>query len=286
MRIYCPKCQAGYEVDEALIPEAGRKLRCGNCKEIFYFDRTGMSTSVAAEEAVPQPVSEEVVPEPETNAEEPTAVVGPAAESEAAAETEPEVKISALEAATPEVDMKDIFERLSEQSEHLFQEEQKLPWHKRFLLRLKTMLGLNSKFHLKLVGWVAAVGVLMAMYIYRYEVVRTVPFMNGVYRAVGIRAKIPGEGLEFQNINWNYSDNDGNKVLEVKGFINNPTGRDLEIPVVHVELLDKNTVLLQSINQKPTLESLKADSRVALSIVVKAPSPTAKYVYLTFIDAD
>ncbi len=288
MRIYCPKCQAGYEVNENLIPEAGRRLRCGSCGEIFHFDKSGASEILTPAAEAPSavqdagrgetqdylPAEAEVTTEPET------------AQSDESAPEVAEEKKSALEAATPEVDMKEIFERLTEQSEHLFQEEQKLPRKQRFWLRLKTMLGLNRKFNFRLIGLIAAAGILMVMYTYRYEIVRAVPFMNGIYRAAGIRAKIPGEGLEFQNINWNYSDNDGHRILEVKGFINNPTKRDIDIPVVHVELLDKDTVLLQSINQKPTVASLKADSRVALSIVVKTPSPTAKYVYLTFIDAD
>lgn len=263
MRIYCPKCQMGYEVDETLIPEEGRRLRCSNCKEVFRFDRSGMSESV--------PMT--AVKKDGADAEEGVTESQP----KPAAEPEPE---------EAQVDMKDIFERLSEQSERLFQEEKKLPWNKRLLLQLKTMLGLNRKFNFKIIGTAFGVFLLLLMYNYRYEIVRAVPFMNGVYKAVGIRARIPGEGLEFQNINWNYIDSNGNRVLEVKGFINNPTKREIDIPVVHVELLDKDTILLQSINQKPAVTVLKPDSRVAIGIIIKAPSPTAKYVYLTFIDAD
>ena len=57
MRIYCPKCHMGYEVDESLIPEAGRRLRCSNCKEIFRFDRNGASESVV--QTAPEPDGEQ-----------------------------------------------------------------------------------------------------------------------------------------------------------------------------------------------------------------------------------
>ena len=35
MRIYCPKCKVGYEIDENLIPEEGKKLHCSYCHETF-----------------------------------------------------------------------------------------------------------------------------------------------------------------------------------------------------------------------------------------------------------
>ena len=282
MQIYCPKCHMGYEVNENLIPATGRRLRCGNCKEIFKFDRDGMSESVAQTESLPLPDNEEnnLSSSAETSAPENEA------EDNANTETVSTEETKAQNETTPAIDIKDVFERLSAQSEKLFEAEQKLPWQQRLLMQLKTMLGLNRKFNLKIITAVIAVLSLVMLYNYRYEIVRSIPFMNGVYRLAGIRAKIPGEGLEFQNINWNYIDVGNGKVLEVKGFINNPTQRNIDIPTVHVELLDKDTILLQSMNQKPSVATLKPDSRIAVGVIVKNPSPTAKYVYLTFIDVD
>ncbi len=282
MQIYCPKCHMGYEVNENLIPATGRRLRCGNCKEIFKFDRDGMSESVTQTESMPLPDNEENNLSSSAEASAPENE----AEDNANTETVPTEETKAQNETTPAIDIKDVFERLSAQSEKLFEAEQKLPWQQRLLMQLKTMLGLNRKFNLKIITAVIAVLSLVMLYNYRYEIVRSIPFMNGVYRLAGIRAKIPGEGLEFQNVNWNYIDVGNGKVLEVKGFINNPTQRNIDIPTVHVELLDKDTILLQSMNQKPSVATLKPDSRIAVGVIVKNPSPTAKYVYLTFIDVD
>ena len=35
MHIYCPKCGVGYEIDEELIEDQAKKLKCSNCGEIF-----------------------------------------------------------------------------------------------------------------------------------------------------------------------------------------------------------------------------------------------------------
>lgn len=280
MQIYCPKCHMGYEVNENLIPATGRRLRCGNCKEIFKFDRDGVSESVAQTESLPDNEENNLSSSAETSAPENEA------EDNANTETMSTEETKAQNETAPAIDIKDVFERLSAQSEKLFEAEQKLPWQQRLLMQLKTMLGLNRKFNLKIITAVIAVLSLVMLYNYRYEIVRSIPFMNGVYRLAGIRAKIPGEGLEFQNVNWNYIDVGNGKVLEVKGFINNPTQRNIDIPTLHVELLDKDTILLQSMNQKPSVATLKPDSRIAVGVIVKNPSPTAKYVYLTFIDVD
>lgn len=280
MRIYCPKCHMGYEVNENLIPATGRRLRCGNCKEIFKFDRDGVSESVAQTEYLPDNEENNLSSSAETSAPENEA------EDNANTETVSTEETKAQNETSPTIDIKDVFERLSAQSEKLFEAEQKLPWQQRLLMQLKTMLGLNRKFNLKIITAVIVVLSLVMLYNYRYEIVRSIPFMNGVYRLAGIRAKIPGEGLEFQNVNWNYIDVGNGKVLEVKGFINNPTQRNIDIPTLHVELLDKDTILLQSMNQKPSVATLKPDSRIAVGVIVKNPSPTAKYVYLTFIDVD
>ena len=36
MRITCPNCGAQYEVDDTLIPEAGRDVQCSNCGKGWF----------------------------------------------------------------------------------------------------------------------------------------------------------------------------------------------------------------------------------------------------------
>lgn len=39
MRLICPNCAAQYEVDEAVIPEAGRDVQCSNCGHTWWQER-------------------------------------------------------------------------------------------------------------------------------------------------------------------------------------------------------------------------------------------------------
>ena len=266
MRIYCPKCKVGYEIDETLIPEEGKKLRCSYCREVFVAHR---------EDLIATPVLVMSAGNATDSAKN--------AENEDISESGEETAASEKTEAENE-EIKEIFQRLAEQSENLVKEELEMPAYKKFFLKMRSGLGLNRKGNRRLFAFVAAVLALLLLYNYRYEVVRSFPFMNSVYNLAGIKAKIPGEGLEFQNITWNPIEEGGDTKLEVKGFIYNPTDREIEIPVMRVEMLDKDAQLLQSLNQKPLLKSLQPGGRVAVGVVIKRPVPEAKYIYMTFID--
>ena len=72
MRITCPNCGAQYEVDDALIPEAGRDVQCSNCGKGWFQpkhpeppmateepDTTAEVAEAEAAEAAPPPESED-----------------------------------------------------------------------------------------------------------------------------------------------------------------------------------------------------------------------------------
>ena len=122
------------------------------------------------------------------------------------------------------------------------------------------------------------------LYNNRYEVVRELPFLNGMYKAFGIKAKISGEGLEFQNVNWNFIDDKDGPRLEIKGFVYNKTDKTIVMPLLHIEILDKETSLLQTHNKEVDEPEVKAKTKVAISLTLENPAPTSKYVYMTFVD--
>lgn len=314
MRIYCPKCHTGYEIDEQQIADKSRRVECSSCGEIFTADEllfavdkpetesensareafdllhevmtentaedaadghlqeTDVSAGIA-EDTVSEETAAEELPE-ETTPKDAAEVSDNAAGEEEAAEDE-------------DVDLEKIFERLSEHTAHLLDEEKHLPFYEKFWLQVKNILGFHFKIKWHYIAAFAAVFVLISLFNNRYQVVRSAPFLNAVYKVFGIEAKIPGEGLEFQNINWEYFDNDEEgRRLQIKGFIYNKTDKSIEVPVVHIEILDKDTVLLQSQNREIEQSTAEPQTRIPLDLEIKNPAPTAKYVYLTFINKD
>ena len=39
MIIVCPSCGKNFDVDENLIPEKGRLLKCGSCNQTWFFNK-------------------------------------------------------------------------------------------------------------------------------------------------------------------------------------------------------------------------------------------------------
>ena len=281
MRIYCPDCKTGYEVNPDLIPESGKKVRCSGCHCVFRVTPADLLPS--AEMRKPEKIKENVeIPEAEENTDS-SAAASQQEENSAGANGEVSVAEGENKSAAEQDELKNIFERLSVQTEGLFKAEQELPLPKKIVYKLKQLLGLTNKTNRWLYPLMILVLAGLSLYSFRYEIVRKVPALDKVYQAMGIRATIPGEGLQFQNITWNKFEEDYVGNLEVKGFIANPTDREIVLPVVHVELLDSDAVMLQSLDQIPTMTSLKPGGRLAISIVIKKPAPLTKYVFLTFI---
>lgn len=83
------------------------------------------------------------------------------------------------------------------------------------------MLGLDHpgtlKYYLLLLLFLAALGLFAA----RFEIVRAFPQAEAFYAALGIEAKIVGEGLEFQNVVRREYEEDYVRKLEIKGYIAN-----------------------------------------------------------------
>lgn len=330
MLIYCPKCSTGYEIDEELIKDKSRKVKCSHCNEIFeagsliekavdnvvYGDELEDITEENAFDALAALMRDaDVLDSSEIFADrllETNKVELVEEEISSAKESENETdniqntidnelthvdegrlesdNVSIDEKTKNEeeniIDIESIYERLSEHTSHLIEREKTLPVYEKIWLKIKEILGFHFKIKWKYIVIAVCVFVSLSLFNNRYEVVRKVPFMNGVYKAFGIKAKIAGEGLEFQNITWDYVIDEGVKKMEVKGFINNVTSETIELPIVHVEILDKDTSLLQSFNRELKDGKISSTGRIPLQVVVENPAPTAKYIYLTFIDKE
>lgn len=90
LRLVCPNCEAQYEVDESVIPEAGRDVQCSNCGNTWWQLRTEPVSDDAPAEAE-QPAPARAVVEAPQEPPSPVAAAdddraGAPAEDDAAAE--------------------------------------------------------------------------------------------------------------------------------------------------------------------------------------------------------
>ncbi|MCQ2740972.1 MAG: hypothetical protein MJ210_02515, partial [Alphaproteobacteria bacterium] len=240
--------------------------------------------AVAAETVENTPVAEEVVEQAEIVQDTVADEADEKPEAEGVVQTEVAPNPTNEDEADGQVDLEEIFERLSEHTENLIERERKLPFYEKFWFHVKNVLGFHFKIRWFYILCFCGIYGIIALYNNRFDIVRKAPFMNVVYRSLGIKAKIPGEGLEFQNVNWEYFDDEGGRRFEIKGFVNNTTDRNVVIPVIHIEFLDKETNLLQSLNRNLNSKEIDASAKLPLEFIIQNPAPTAKYIYMTFID--
>lgn len=77
MRLICPNCDAEYEVDTSVIPEAGRDVQCSNCGHAWFQLPPDVTAAAEAEEDLFAPLpedEEEMPPAPAPEAAAPRAI--------------------------------------------------------------------------------------------------------------------------------------------------------------------------------------------------------------------
>ena len=293
MLIYCPKCKTGYEIETEVIPEKGRRLRCAVCQKVFkcmpedLIDGSKLRQAEFTEEEK-QHLDEKGHLIEETEAKENIPDENVENADDSSNETwEAEVagaQKTLDELASDNQYVKDIFERLSAETENLFQADKEEPKRKKILFGLKKALGIVNPKHLLYYLYGIIILMLLFLYYARYEIVRMLPFAAGIYQSLGIEAVVAGEGLEFQNVIRREFEDDYVPKIEVKGFIANKMDISIEIPKIKIELLDKDGRVIQSENFDSVIPLVTAKAKVPFSHVISRPSPLSKYIYLTFIN--
>lgn len=311
MLISCPKCNAIYDVNDGLLPAEGKKLRCARCGTIWLAkpedaiepserrdddlvvkqsepnvlqqqDVIETTEHQIVAEELPQaqdsiPVMDEPVVEPNVQAEE--------NDQPAPSPIETQQKSSPLEPKPIERDPNEIFSRLAEQTKSIFKEEPELANSKIKSSGLMSFLGLDDKSNRMLCYLVFCLILFLSMFYARYEIVRNLPFMGKVYAAIGIRATIPGYGLEFQNVTRREFEEDYVRKFEIKGFVANTSNFVVEVPTISIEMLDNDTNVLQTVETTTPVAKLAPEGRISFRAIVVKPSSFTNYILITFIDA-
>ncbi len=317
MRIKCPNCGKLYEIADTDMPAGGRRLRCSGCGEVFWRRQEDADDSFTAQTeektaSVDTPNWNEINHErSDSDANEWTEInAGQAKTEDVAAPDKEEIPVAIApedvaasqtsdEDNTPEKEggatsgtaeenkpdgMDDILKRLSEQSEALAQKESTRPAPEKVWGCICKNTGLLNKTNRRYFYFMLFLIFVLLMYYFRYEIVRTVPFMEKAYAVLNIKSRILGEGLEFKNISRRTYEDDYVTKMEIKGYIVNNTDKMLEIPNVKVKVLDEKAMVLQSQTTPPPAKYIKENGRVAFSVTVTKPSPLSKYIYLTFTE--
>lgn len=259
MKIYCPKCQTCYSIDQKLLSKKGKKLRCKRCGEVWTYTLSG------AEEELPQNVTTDTETIVNTENDENT----------------PDVETEENETELSEKEMSDIFSRLKDETNKLDTEINQLPTLKKIFPKIKKLLGWDkySTIFFEVLGLLVII--CLSLFAARFEIVRRIPQAEIFYDSLGIPSRVIGEGLEFQNIVRGYYDKDKPQLLSVNGFIYNTTEEELAIPTILINVYNSDAASIQQITRQLNAKKIEAKAKISFNLQIDVPVE-AKYILLTF----
>lgn len=303
MRIYCPKCNTCYSLDDNLIPANGKKLRCQHCGEIWIYKSEGDSSDNGS---TPTNLSEEDVEElalSEEKSDTTSTEQNTTAEAEIVPEEIPENlpqetpqtiavnedgQTTTTPAAEPEEkpvsdeEINKIFSRLKDETDKISEEKDNQPKNKKIFSMIKKILGWNSRLIITLEIIAILLILSLGAFALRFEIVRKFPQFEPIFGHLGVESKVIGEGLDFQNVTRNYIVENEQERLNIKGFIINTTDSELEIPTIVVNFLNNDAVLLAQAQENLEKKTIQAGEKVPFNLYTEKPSDDAKFVVLTF----
>lgn len=262
MLIVCPACASQYQIDEAKIGEAGRKVRCAACGDAWHVDAPPPTVSEAAP-AFPE------APDPDETRALLDEELARAAEVEAeitALAAEREVAIAAAETVEPPV---------------------AAPARKPVKSRRKPgakpigrmMPGLALPAGLALAGLVLLGGLVWQ----RDLAVRGAPQLATVFRALGLPVNARGLSLgAFES--GLIQENDG-RFLVVEGDVTNITRRTAAVPPIEVAVTDEGGQVLYRWTTEPPQRQLEPSELVRFRARLATPPEEGRAVTVRFVSS-
>ncbi len=280
MHIVCPHCTTSYAIDLATLGAAGRTVRCSRCKEVWLArpedavhiavpepamaeaggpaanepaDAAAAWSAIAREEETP------VVDSPSISADWPASAEGEAA-PQPAANWPQAAQHDAPDAAIP---------------------PPKRPSRLRGLLKPAALFRVMGKPLASLPVACAAMGALvLALVIWRVDVVRLLPQTITFYRMIGLEVNV--RGLMFKDVRITTETVEGKPVLVIEGVITGQARKPVALPRLRFSVRDAqgaeiyawNTVLEQSV--------LKPGEKAWFKSRLESPPPEGRNIDVRF----
>ena len=126
-----------------------------------------------------------------------------------------------------------------------------------------------------------ALGIVYA-YVFRYEIAEFIPATLKIYDTFNLEAKTVGKGLTFKNVIWEEYEDNSIRKMDISGTIINETEKMVELPLLHIELLDSEGNALQNVDKTLTTDYIAAEGVIEFKTTILRPAPFTKYIYITF----
>ena len=238
MQIICPHCTTSYAIELATLGTAGRTVRCSRCKEVWLArpeDAVGVAASVPAmaeaggSSAEADAAAEWEAMAAEDDGQQTPVVDSPSISGDWPASADGETSSPAGAADWAQAARNDVHDAGAAHSQHRswFQKLMKRPAPAR--APGKPLIGLPTLC--------AAMGALVvALMIWRVDVVRLLPQTAAFYKMVGFDVNL--RGLLFKDVKITTETVDGKPVLVIEGMITAEARKPVALPRLRFSVRD------------------------------------------------
>jgi predicted Zn finger-like uncharacterized protein len=284
MHIICPHCTTSYAIDLATLGAAGRTVRCSRCKEVWLArpeDATELAAPVPAmAEAATQAGTDDAAAEWEALARQeqgperdPPVVDSPSIAGDWPATTDGEGSSRAGETDWPSVARRDALDGQAAPS-------QRLPWFRK-LFKPGASKPASGKPLVNLSTACAAMGALvLALMIWRVDVVRLLPQTANFYRMVGLDVNL--RGLTFKDVKITTETVEGKPVLVIEGVIVGEAKKPVELPRLRFSVRDAQGAEIYAWNAVLEQPVLKPGERAWFKSRLASPPPEGRNIDVRF----
>jgi predicted Zn finger-like uncharacterized protein len=272
MQIICPHCSTSYGIDPAKLGEAGRSVRCSRCKEIW------LARPEDAVEFAPTPVMAGAGAEGEGQ--------DAAAEWDALAREQDDAGSEAPHVESPSIaggwqNSADWPAERDDQGGEESSRSGRFPW----LGKLSNAIPRVPEFRapVSLATASAAMGALvLAVLIWRADLVRLLPQTAGFYKLVGLDVNL--RGLRFKDVKVSSEMVEGKPVLVIEGSITGESNKPLEIPRLRFSVRDAQGAEIYAWNAVLEQSVLRPGEKAQFKSRLASPPPDGRNIDVRFFN--
>ncbi len=275
MHIVCPHCTTSYAINPATLGAAGRTVRCSRCKEVWL---------ARLEDAIEIPAQVPAMAAASQSAEAEAAAEWEAMASQDEGQDTPVVDSPSISADWPaEGSGEGATDWPSVAREDAEAHEEVVSTHASRLARLfrlpripfMPVIGLPT-------ACIAMAALVLALVIWRAEMVRLLPQTATFYRMVGLDVNL--RGLAFKDLKISNETVEGKPVLVIEGVIVGETRKPVELPRLRFSVRDAQGAEIYAWNAVLEQAVLQPGERAFFKSRLASPPPEGRNIDIRFFN--
>jgi predicted Zn finger-like uncharacterized protein len=279
MHIICPHCTTSYAIDPATLGEAGRNVRCSRCKEVWL---------ARPEDAVEMAPARAMASASQTSGEADAAAEWEAMAQEDDSQDAPVVDSPSISADWPDgegspQDADSDWASMAQDDAEDGGGGRRGSWFAGLLKPPAFLLRASGKPFVGLPTVCAAMGALvLALVIWRVDLVRLLPQTATFYKMVGLEVNL--RGLAFRDVKISTETVEGKAVLVIEGVISGEAKKPVELPRLRFSVLDAQGAEIYAWNAVLEQTVLRPGEYTRFKSRLASPPPEGRNIDIRFFN--